>query len=101
MGFYKNFLLGNAIILFLLLGVMMVLLSNTANSQSFPPELSKCPDYYSQTPEDSCVMTQSVYTSRTPACTTLYPKGMSVLNKKMWASGCGVAWDGITNSSII
>jgi len=101
MGFYKNFLLGNAVILFLLLGVMTVLLSNKANSQTFPPELSTCPDYYSQTPEGSCVMTQSVYTSRTPSCTTMYPNGMSDLNKKLWASTCGVAWDGITNSSII
>jgi hypothetical protein len=30
----------------------------------------------------------------------MYPGTLSVSEKKIWASGCGVAWDGITNSSI-
>jgi hypothetical protein len=101
MGFYKSFFFVNAVALIILLAIMAVLLSNKSKSQTFPPELSKCPDFYSQTPEGSCLMTQSVYSSRTPACTTMYPSSMKLVDKKLWSSGCGVAWDGITNSSII
>lgn len=101
MGFYKSFLFGNAIMLIILLAVMAVLLSGKIKTQTFPPEISKCPDFYSQTPDNSCVMSKSVYSSNVPACNTMYPKTLDFRSKKSWASGCGVAWDGITNSSII
>jgi len=101
MGFYKSFLFGNAIMLIILLAVMAVLLSNKAKSQTYPPEISKCPDFYSQDPQGTCLMTQSVYSSKNATCTTMYPNTMSKLDKKLWASNCGVSWDGITNSSII
>ena len=99
MGFYKSFFLINAVALIVLLAIMSVLLSNKTKSQTFPPEISKCPDFYSQTPEGSCVMTQSVYNSRLPSCTIMYPGTLSNLDKKLWASGCGVSWDGITNQT--
>ena len=101
MGFYKSFLIGNTVALIILLAIMAGVLSNRAKTQTFPATLSACPDFYSMNSQDSCVMTQSVYSSRLPACTTVNPKSMSFLDKKIWASDCGVAWDGITNSSII
>jgi hypothetical protein len=101
MGFYKSFLFGNAIMLIILLAVMAVLLSNKAKTQTFPPEISKCPDFYSQNSEGSCLMTQSVYSSQKATCTSMYPNTMDRPAKRLWASECGVSWDGITNSSII
>ena len=101
MGFYKNALIGFAIQLIILLAIMAVVLSNQMQSQSFPATLAHCPDFYSMTSDDGCSMTKSVYSSREPGCTDVYPNKMSALDKKLWASNCGVAWDGITNSSII
>jgi hypothetical protein len=101
MGFYKSFLIGNTVALIILLAIMAGILTNRAKSQTFPANLSACPDFYSMNSQDSCVMEKSVYSSRVPACTTVHPKSMSFLDKKIWASDCGVAWDGITNSSII
>ena len=101
MGFYKSFLIGNIVALLILLAIMAVILSNRAKSQTFPATLSACPDFYTMNSQGSCVMEQSMYSSRLPACTTVHPKSMTLLDKKIWASDCGVAWDGITNSSII
>ncbi len=101
MGFYKNFAIGFAIQLIILLAIMAVVLSNKSKNQTFPAELATCPDFYRQTVPGRCEMVPSVYSSRDPGCVTLYPKNISHEEKKIWAAGCGVAWDGITNSSII
>jgi hypothetical protein len=100
MGFYKSFFLLNAVALIILLAFMAVILTNRTKSQTFPATLSNCPDFYSVTPQNECIMEQSVYSSRSPECTSMYPGTLSFSDKKSWASGCGVAWDGITNSSI-
>ena len=100
MGFYKSFFLLNAIALIILLAFMAVILTNRTRSQTFPATLSNCPDFYSVTPQNECIMEQSVYSSRKPGCTSMYPGKLSFVDKKIWASECGVAWDGITNSSI-
>jgi hypothetical protein len=101
MGFYKNFLIGNTVILIILLAVMAVILSNKNNSQTFPATISECPDFYSMDPAGMCVMTRSVYSKRDARCTTLNARDMGISAKKTWAADCGVAWDGITNSSNI
>jgi hypothetical protein len=101
MGFYKNALIGFGIQLIILLAIMAVVLSNQSNSQSFPANVSACPDFYSMSNDDGCTMMQSFYSSREPGCKDIYPNKLSALDKKLWASNCGVAWDGITNSSII
>ena len=101
MGFYKSVLIAFTILLVILLGMIAVAMSDKSNSLTYPVSQSNCPDFYSVTPQNSCIMEESVYSSREPACKTVYPNKLSVLDKKLWASSCGVAWDGITNSSII
>ena len=101
MGFYKSVLIGFTFLLVILLVVIAIAMSNKTNSYTYPASQSNCPDFYSVTPQNSCIMEQSVYSSREPACMTVFPSKLSVLDKKLWASSCGVAWDVITNSSII
>ena len=101
MGFYKSFLIGVTIQLIILLAIMAVILTNKNKDQKFPSTLSTCPDFYSLNPSGLCVMEESVYSSRNPNCKTKNTQDMELLAKKAWASGCGVAWDGITNSSNI
>ena len=100
MGFYKNVSLGFALLLIILLGIMAILMSDKSNSKTYPAQQATCPDFYSLTPQNSCVMTESVYSSREPECKTLFPNNLSTFDKKLWANSCGVAWDGITNISI-
>ena len=101
MGFYKSFLIGVTIQLIILLAIMAVILTNKNKDQKFPSTLSVCPDFYSLNPSGMCVMQESVYASKNPNCKTKDTKEMTLFSKKAWAAGCGVAWDGITNSSNI
>ena len=101
MGFYKSFLIGVTIQLIILLAIMAVILSNKSKDQLFPSTISTCPDFYSLNPSGMCVMQESVYSSKSPDCMSKNTKDMALLAKKSWAARCGVAWDGITNSSNI
>lgn len=101
MGFYKNAIIGFTIQLVILLGIMAYILSNKNKSQEFPPTLSPCPDYYSLNNNGDCLTQPKVYSNKESKCMRLNTKGMGINEKRDWASDCGVAWDGITNSSSI
>lgn len=101
MGFYKSFLIGVTIQLIILLAIMAVILNSNSTHQEFPSTVSSCPDFYTMNPGGMCVIEPSVYSTRVSTCTNINTASMPDLDKKSWASGCGVAWDGITNSSDI
>jgi hypothetical protein len=101
MGFYKNAILSFAIQLAILLIIMAFMISNQNKNQEFPATLSVCPDFYSLNNSGFCRNEANVYSSIEPKCKQINPKGMSINDKRNWASDCGVAWDGITNSSSI
>ena len=101
MGFYKNAIIGFTIQLVLLLGIMAFIMSNKNKAQEFPPTISACPDFYSLNNNGDCLTQANVYSNKESKCTRLNPKGMGINEKRDWASDCGVAWDGITNSSSI
>ncbi len=101
MGFYKTALIGFTVHLILLLGIMAYILSNKDNNQQFPATLSTCPDFYSLNQDGQCIMDTSVYASRDQNCLKLNPRDLAFNDKKLWAVGCGVSWDGITNNSSI
>lgn len=101
MGFYKNTIIAFAIQLVILLIIMAAIMANKNNTQEFPPTLGVCPDFYSLNENGACITDSTVYSSKEPTCLRLNPKGMSINEKRNWASDCGVAWDGITNSSSI
>jgi len=101
MGFYQNTIIAFAVQLVILLIIMAVIISNKNNSQEFPATLSGCPDFYSLNESGNCTTEANIYSNKKPQCTRLNPKGMSLDEKRNWASDCGVSWDGITNSSSI
>ena len=101
MGFYKNAIIGFAVQLVILLIIMAFIISNKNSSQEFPATLSVCPDFYSLNNSGYCKNEANVYSSNKPKCIQINPKGMAINEKRNWASDCGVAWDGITNSSSI
>jgi hypothetical protein len=101
MGFYKNTIIAFAIQLVILLIIMAAIMANKNKTQEFPPTLSVCADFYSLHDNGTCVTDGTVYSSKEDKCVRMNPKGMSINEKRNWASDCGVAWDGITNSSSI
>lgn len=101
MGFYKNALIGFGIQLIIVLVILAVIISNRNKSQDFPSIVGKCPDFFSLNSEGDCIMTESVYSSREPQCKRMNPSSMSLREKRTIAADCGLAWDGITNSSSI
>ena len=101
MGFYKNTIIAFAIQLVILLVIMAFIISNKNNTQEFPPILGICPDFYSLNDTGTCTTDSNVYSSKEATCVRMNPKGMAINEKRNWASDCGVAWDGITNSSSI
>jgi hypothetical protein len=101
MGFYKNAIIAAVVQLLILLLIMAVIMSNKNKSQEFPPTLSPCPDFYSLNQSGDCISQGSVYSNTEPKCVRLSTKGMGIPEKRDWAADCGVAWDGITNSSSI
>lgn len=101
MGFYKNTIIAFAVQLVILLIIMAVIMVNKNGTQEFPATLSACPDFYSLNDSGFCTTDSNVYSNKEPQCVRMNPKGMALNEKRNWASDCGVAWDGITNSSSI
>jgi hypothetical protein len=101
MGFYKNAVIAFGIQLIILLVIIAVIMYNASKSQDFPSIVAKCPDFFSLNSDNTCVMAESVYSSREPRCKQMDPTGMTLRDKKTIAADCGIAWDGITNSSSI
>lgn len=111
MGFYKNVLISAIIQLIILLAILGVMMSYGNKNIMFPAELSDCPDYYTLNTLGQCTSNHVIYKSN-PNCDMVDFTGPSykvpgmgeksgICKKKMWATGCNVTWDGITNNSNI
>lgn len=110
MGFYKSLLIGTLVSLIIVLAIMGVMLGNSSKKQSFPPEYSMCPDYYTINSENVCNINSDIYSNRNADCMNKsfnenkFKIGgtgplSGLCEKKKWANTCGVTWDGITNNS--
>jgi hypothetical protein len=112
MGFYKSLLIGTLVSLIIVLAIMGVILGNSAKEQTFPPEYSTCPDYYTISSGNQCKINSTIYSNSNADCmnksfdaSNFQVGGTGPLSglcaKKQWAKTCGVTWDGITNNSDI
>jgi hypothetical protein len=112
MGFYKSLLIGTLVSLIIVLAIMGVILGNYASNQTFPPEYSMCPDYYTIDSSKVCKINSDIYSTVKADCmnknfddSSYKVKGTGPLSglckKKQWANDCGVSWDGITNNADI
>jgi hypothetical protein len=80
-----------------------IALSQVKDTQTWPPILSECPDYWVQDISGVCVNTHKLGscpvtdTNLTMDFSTAPFTGSSGLcNKYKWATNCGLSWDGIT-----
>ncbi len=100
-----------AIILLLVSLIFIGMSLNSAKaSSSWPPILTKCPDYWEDVSEkgdgSACTLsTRAISQGLTTTCPSSnvdFTKAPYIGNggscaKKKWANGCGVTWDGITS----
>lgn len=104
MSFYTNAIIAFALQLAILLAIVAMIMANLNKSQEFPASIAECPDYFSMAPNGDCIMDKSVYSSRDNECTnytSVKRKDKTQADHKRWAIKCGVAWDGLTNSTAV
>lgn len=95
------------IILITVLTGMSLAFKNANSDVQFPPVHSNCPDYWveeedSETKKNMCINKKNL---GKPSCSkkmdfSVFPYGGSddVCQKQMWAKGCRITWDGVTNN---
>ena len=112
---FQKVILTIAIILLIILLIFINMsLSNATASIVWPPVSTSCPDYWVDVgttgPGSGCYNSQSTGTCNLPAIgSTAEAHAASEImdfssftgvdgqcNKKKWATGCGVTWDGLT-----
>jgi len=100
MSFQKTVLIIGAIVLSVMLFFIGLAMQGLKKAQQYPPEVSACPDYWSKDSNDECVYDSN---SELDLNKGSYADGCTTYNettnpdKKIWAEGCDVKWDGITN----
>ena len=108
MNFYKIICIIAIIILIVSLAGVGVALQNSTKDVIYPPNISKCPDFYTYNEVSGCT---TIYkNSNDSDCNNVYftditynnpgmGKTSGLCKKKEWAQSCGVNWDGITNNT--
>ncbi len=107
MFFQKSVLIIAIISLILFLVLIGIALSNSASSQSWPPIVGSCPDYWVDLSGngEACYNSLSLGTCNIPKAGENGTKNFNIpwytgsdglCHKNEWATGCGVSWDGIT-----
>ena len=113
MNFYKLLLLITLIVLFISLAIIGTILYNSSKKSLFPPNVSKCPDYYvmdkgtgtcfhpldtGDTDSDLPTFTlDDIDNAGNPGTDRL----SEACGKKKWAKNNKINWDGLTNNSYI
>lgn len=97
----------SSILLIIILVIIGVSLYTAKYSDSFPPVLANCPDYWldnSKGNASECVNVKGLGNS---ACQrkidfSSYSTGNAGLcSKKAWAKSCDITWDGISNDDTL
>jgi hypothetical protein len=111
MDFYTGLLLGTVgavIVILIIVGYCMYL---AKGNQVYPPSIANCPDIYTIDTSGNCIAPSSLTFSDSKcafynfsnspyiASGTNFDSG--ICKKKLWAEGCDVKWDGITNNADI
>jgi len=111
MDFYTSLFIGTIVFLIIVLCIVGYLMSLSKKKQTYPPSIADCPDYYSLDTTGLCKIGSTIKANK-PTCNmedfkndkykkegTDFSSGLCA--KKMWANGCEVSWDGITNNDDI
>jgi hypothetical protein len=108
MTFQKIVLVIAVILLIITLIFIGMALSKAKNSESWPPLVGECPDYWVDLSGNGamCVNKQSLGKCNVPTTgdansmdftTSVFAGNNANCAKYTWAKGCDVTWDGITS----
>jgi hypothetical protein len=108
MDFYTSLFAGTIVFLIIILAIMGYFMASSRGKEVYPPTVADCPDYYSLDSKGICNIGKGV-TTKDASCNIQDFKGAiytaagtgttsGLCAKKMWASKCGVTWDGISNN---
>jgi hypothetical protein len=107
MSFQKGVLMIAVIVLIIVLITIGVILSKAVYSDTWPPVIGVCPDYWVDLSGngEACLNSHSLGTCNIPSSDNKNTKNFNTApfdgddgecSKYRWAKGCGVTWDGIT-----
>jgi uncharacterized membrane protein YraQ (UPF0718 family) len=103
MSFQRKLIVISLIFLVVLLLLMGYVLYYLKKTSPWPPEISKCPDYWKQTGDGICQNTLNLGNGKcenTMDFSSSDWNGANGLKKKSeWAKNCGVIWDGISGDN--
>jgi len=106
---FQKITLTIAIVLLILALIFIGLsLAHAKSKETWPPIVSDCPDYWTDTDQNGarCVNSQSLGTCNIPTSNNNNAMNFTTSNfqgsnqacaKYTWAQNCGVTWDGITS----
>lgn len=103
--FQKIVLFSAIIILIITLVIIGMSLSNAKSSQTWPPTVPECPDYWNVDGSGNCINIRDLGTCspsedrehlQMDFSSSDYTGTQGACNKYTWATNCGVSWDGIT-----
>ena len=108
MAFQKTVLIIATVLLIVILVVIGILLSKTSESDSWPPIVGDCPDFWVDMSGngEACFNSQSLGTCNLPSKDKQNTKNFNEAHfngeneecsKYKWANTCKVTWDGITS----
>ena len=106
MGFHKTVLTLALIVFLIMIIFMAVVIKNSYRSGTYPPEVSKCPDYWDVT-NTGCKATNKNKGNKAQGYETTVndfdfddTSNAGRIKKCSWARDTQVAWDGITNRDL-
>ncbi len=102
MTFQKVVLIIALILLILALVIIGVLIKSAQESSKFPPEISKCPDYFKVQLQDGKIHCTNPLGlgSCADGLTPMVGDDMDTITQNCrLAKGCGATWDGVTSST--
>ena len=113
MNFYKTVCIIALVILVVSLAFIGSALASSSKNVSFPPNISKCPDNYETVYNESGEFESCLNNNNDKdGCNAVSFReeeynmpGIGITSgacqKKKWAKGCQVDWDGLTNNNMI
>ena len=97
MSFQKTVLIIAIVIFIILMLLIGVMINNAKETHQFPPQISQCPDYWIIDSDGNCSNTKKLGNGCKEGKN--FPVMKTLAEKCAFASGCGIEWDGVTNSS--
>jgi ABC-type phosphate transport system permease subunit len=101
-GFSKTVLIIASVLLIISLAIIGLLIKSATMSAKFPPEVGKCPDYLKATLNGTNLSCNNPLNLGKCGAGAFQPVAgtnvTSIIANCKKARGCGLSWDGVTNS---